>query len=140
MAHLFVSEGRCQFCHRTAIDVEQLIAGDSGGMASRPGRIDQTIEFPLPDQTLRRHLIGLYSRTLPVPSELMDALARRTDGASPAFIKEFLRRIAQHHLDSGSPGVVSAATADAALHEMVFSGGTLNSRLLGGAALSDSLF
>jgi hypothetical protein len=55
----------------------------------------------------------------------MDDLAHRTDGASPAFIKEFLRRIAQHHLDSEARGNVTKGTAEAALHEMLFSGGTL---------------
>ena len=30
MAQLFVSQGRCQFCHRTAGNVEHMIAGDSG--------------------------------------------------------------------------------------------------------------
>lgn len=101
-------------------------------LASRPGRIDQAIEFPLPDESLRRRLIALYARSLPVPSSMVADLARRTDGASPAFIKEFLRRVAQHHLDAGAPVEVSRATADAALHEMLFSGGALNTRLLGG--------
>jgi hypothetical protein len=105
-------------------------------LANRPGRIDQTIEFPLPDQPLRRRLIALYARTLPVPAPLADDLARRTDGASPAFIKEFMRRIAQHHLEADAAGDVSPATADAALHEMLFSGGVLNTRLLGGEAVS----
>src|SRR5262245_17349838 len=106
-------------------------------LASRPGRVDQAIEFPLPDKRLRRRLIVLYARTLALSSDLIDDLARRTDGASPAFIKEFLRRIAQHHLDSEAQGEVTTATADAALHEMLFSGGTLNTRLLGGEALSN---
>jgi hypothetical protein len=106
-------------------------------LASRPGRVDQTIEFPLPDEGLRRRLIALYAMNLPVPGELMDDLARRTDGASPAFIKEFLRRIAQHHLDSESEGDVTRATTEAALHEMLFSGGALNTRLLGGEGVSD---
>jgi ATPase family associated with various cellular activities (AAA) len=106
-------------------------------LASRPGRIDQAIEFPLPDERLRRQLVALYARTLAVPSALIDDLARRTDGASPAFIKEFLRRVAQHHLDSESEGEVTKATAEAALHEMLFSGGVLNTRLLGGEAVSD---
>jgi hypothetical protein len=105
-------------------------------LASRPGRIDQAIEFPLPDERLRRRLVALYARTLVLRSELMDDLARRTDGASPAFIKEFLRRIAQHHLDSESEGDVTQATAEAALHEMLFSGGALNTRLLGGEAVA----
>jgi hypothetical protein len=106
-------------------------------LASRPGRIDQAIEFPLPDEAHRRRLIALYARTLPLPGELIDDLARRTAGASPAFIKEFLRRIAQHHLEAGSPAEVTRATAEAALHEMLFSGGVLNARLLGGEAVSE---
>ena len=35
-------------------------------LASRPGRVDQAIEFPLPDETGRRKLVRLYSRELPV--------------------------------------------------------------------------
>jgi hypothetical protein len=103
-------------------------------LASRPGRIDQTIEFPLPDRELRERLIVLYAKNLRLPSALTRELARRTDGSSPAFIKELLRRIAQHHLETGGSDEVSRATAEAALHEMLFSGGALNTRLLGGAA------
>jgi energy-coupling factor transporter ATP-binding protein EcfA2 len=101
-------------------------------LVNRPGRIDQAIEFPLPSTPLRRRLIGLYACGLPVSDDVAGVLAQRTEGASPAFIKELLRRVAQHHLASGSPKEVSAATADAALHEMLFSGGVLNKRLLGG--------
>ena len=108
-------------------------------LMSRPGRIDQAVEFPLPTESLRRRLVALYARGLSLPGSLIDALAARTDGASPAFIKEFLRRIAQHHLDSGGSGDVTQATADAALHEMLFSGGALNAKLLGGAASADSV-
>jgi hypothetical protein len=104
-------------------------------LASRPGRIDQTIQFPLPDESLRRRLVKLYARTLRLSETLIDDLAHRTDGASPAFIKEFLRRIAQHHLEAGGNGDVSRAVAEAALHEMLFSGGELNTRLLGGQAV-----
>ena len=104
-------------------------------LASRPGRIDQTIEFPLPDLDLRRRLIALYARTLPVPQPLVDDLAIRTDGASPAFIKELLRRVAQHHLATEEPASVTRETMEAALHEMLFSGGSLNARLLGGAGI-----
>ncbi len=107
-------------------------------LASRPGRIDLAIEFELPDEGLRRRLIALYARTLKLPADLIDDLARRTEGASPAFIKEFLRRIAQHHLDAASSddGEVTRTTAEAALHEMLFSGGVLNTRLLGGEAVA----
>jgi len=104
-------------------------------LANRPGRIDQAIEFPLPDEPLRRRLVALYAKALPVPPALASELAGRTDGASPAFIKELLRRIAQHHLEVGRDGEVSRTTAEGALHEMLFSGGALNTRLLGGDAV-----
>ena len=107
-------------------------------LISRPGRIDQSIEFPLPDAGLRRRLIALYACGLPVGEGLRDELATRTEGASPAFIKELLRRVAQHHLEAGNPREVLRATADSALHEMLFSGGVLNKRLLGGEGVDDS--
>ena len=102
-------------------------------LASRPGRIDQAIEFPLPDVDHRRRLVRLYARRLSLSAALVDDLATRTDGASPAFIKELLRRIAQHHLEAATPGDVARSTAEAALHEMLFAGGALNAQLLGGA-------
>jgi len=103
-------------------------------LADRPGRIDQTIEFPLPDVELRQRLVRLYAKALPVPPALIRGLAERTDGASPAFIKELLRRVAQHHFETGGRSDVKATVADSALHEMLFSGGSLNTRLLGGVA------
>jgi ATP-dependent 26S proteasome regulatory subunit len=103
-------------------------------LASRPGRIDQAIEFPLPDLGLRKRLISLYAKGLPLQPALVQELAQRTEGTSPAFIKELLRRVAQHHLEAGREGEVSRSTAEAALHEMLFSGGVLNTRLLGGVA------
>jgi hypothetical protein len=68
---------------------------------------------------------------------VVDELARRTDGASPAFIKELLRRIAQQHLEANPSGHVSHENVEAALHEMLFSGGALNARLLGGTTVGD---
>lgn len=103
-------------------------------LASRPGRIDQAIEFPLPDLELRERLVRLYAKALPLPAVLVNDLAVRTEGCSPAFIKELLRRVAQHHLEAGNPREVARPVTEAALHEMLFSGGTLNARLLGGAA------
>ena len=102
-------------------------------LANRPGRIDQSVEFPLPDRALRERLIALYSGNLRLTPALVGELAQRTDGTSPAFIKELLRRIAQHHLEADGREEVDRATAEAALHEMLFSGEALNTRLLGGA-------
>lgn len=106
-------------------------------LASRPGRIDQAVAFPLPDEACRRRLSTLYAKGLAVPAALLDDIARRTDGASPAFIKELMRRIAQQHFDEGGIDVaVSQTTVEQALHEMLFAGGVLNKRLLGGEVVT----
>src|SRR2546421_2604175 len=43
-------------------------------LASRPGRIDQAIEFPLPDAEGRAKLAKLYARGLEISEELMNWL------------------------------------------------------------------
>jgi ATPase family associated with various cellular activities (AAA) len=103
-------------------------------LAARPGRIDQAIEFPLPDQDGRRKLVALYSRGLEVPADVVDLLVRRTQGASPAFIKELMRRSAQFQIERGGGVVLDQASVDGAIDEMVFVGGALNLKLLGGAS------
>ena len=110
-------------------------------LAARPGRIDQAIEFPLPDDEGRTKLVRLYSRGLEVPDAVLDLIVRRTKGASPAFIKELMRRAAQFQIELGSEGnLLAQAAVDAAIEEMVFVGGTLNLKLLGGSsALPDSV-
>ena len=103
-------------------------------LAARPGRIDQAIEFPLPDADGRQKLVALYSRGLEVPSSIMDLLVRRTHGASPAFIKELMRRSAQFQIERGAGTVLQQAAIDGAIDEMVFVGGELNLKLLGGSS------
>lgn len=103
-------------------------------LASRPGRIDQAIEFPLPDEQGRSKLIKLYSCGLELPDELLGLIVRRTKGASPAFIKELMRRAAQFQFEMKSDGKLQQGALDAAIEEMVFSGGALNLKLLGGSA------
>jgi len=103
-------------------------------LAARPGRIDQAIEFPLPDTDGRTKLVALYARGLDVPSSVMDLIVRRTKGASPAFIKELMRRSAQFQIEQGGGVVLNETAVDGALEEMVFTGGALNLKLLGGAA------
>jgi hypothetical protein len=62
-------------------------------LASRPGRIDQAVELPLPDAEGRRRLIGLYGEGLDLAAA-DDQLTADLDGVSPAFIRELLRRAA----------------------------------------------
>ncbi len=101
-------------------------------IANRPGRIDQAIQFPLPDAKGRHQLAALYSRGLPVTPALLETVAAKTGEVSPAFIKELMRRTAQLYAESGAAGTVAAELVDRALQEMVFRGGRLNIRLLGG--------
>jgi hypothetical protein len=102
-------------------------------LASRPGRIDQAIEFSLPDDRCRARLIKLYARGLTLSEELTDVIVRRTKGASAAFIKELMRRSAQFHFETGGNGALRQSALDGALEEMLFSGGSLNLNLLGGS-------
>lgn len=100
-------------------------------LASRPGRVDQAIEFPLPDAGGRRKLLELYGSGLPVAPPLVEHLVARTEGVSAAFIKELMRRTAQIHLERGAGGSILESDAAAAMEEMLFSAGRLNRALLG---------
>jgi tetratricopeptide (TPR) repeat protein len=100
-------------------------------LASRPGRIDQAIEFPLPDEEGRGKLVRLYSRGLTVPEDVVRATVKKTDRVSAAFIKELLRRAAQFCLERDGASELSLADIDAALEELLFAGGSLNRQLLG---------
>lgn len=101
-------------------------------IASRPGRIDQAIEFPLPDAVGRKALVNLYACGLQVPEVVVQDIVRRTENASGAFIKELMRRSAQFCLQNDDVGHLTLDHLTAALDEMLFSGGSLNVRLLGG--------
>jgi hypothetical protein len=103
-------------------------------LASRPGRIDQAIEFPLPDEQGRSKLVKLYARGLQLSEQLTDLIVRRTKGVSPAFIKELMRRAAQFQFEIGEKDELKQPAVDSAIEEMVFSGGTLNLKLLGGSS------
>jgi len=102
-------------------------------LASRPGRIDQAIEFPLPDETGRAKLARLYAHGMKLNDAVADAIVSKTKGASAAFIKELMRRSAQFALHEGKDTILTLKSVDAALEEMVFVGGSLNLKLLGAA-------
>jgi ATP-dependent 26S proteasome regulatory subunit len=105
-------------------------------LASRPGRIDQAIEFPLPDERGRNLLVRLYASGLPLDDRVVEMIVRKTDKASAAFIKELMRRAAQFYIQNGSSGQLRPEDLNEALEEMLFSGGSLNARLLGAEGLS----
>ena len=101
-------------------------------LASRPGRVDQAIEFPLPDEEGRTKLVRLYARGVEVPEEVVRETVKRTEGVSASFIKELMRRSAQFHLERSDSGCLGVEDVEAALDELLFKGGTLNRKLLGG--------
>jgi ATP-dependent 26S proteasome regulatory subunit len=100
-------------------------------LASRPGRIDQAIEFPLPDDHGRRQLARLYACGLRLSDEVVEIVVKKTKNASAAFIKELMRRSAQYSLQNGGSGVLERQAIDDSLEEMLFTGGSLNAKLLG---------
>nr|WP_244978515.1 ATP-binding protein [Bradyrhizobium pachyrhizi] len=102
-------------------------------LAGRPGRIDQAIEVPLPDETGRGKLIRLYGKGLPLAQPVIDDAVRRTEGVSAAFIKELMRRLAQASIVRDGGREVTSSDVDGAVNEMLFDGGRLNAKLLGGA-------
>ena len=99
-------------------------------LASRPGRVDQAIEFPLPDEEGREKLVRLYARGVAVGEDVVRAVVGRTERVSAAFIKELMRRAVQFHLERDGPGRLGGEDVDRALDEMLHSGGSLNLKLL----------
>jgi hypothetical protein len=99
-------------------------------LTARPGRVDQAIEFPLPDDQGRARLVKLYATHVGCESEVLEHVVRRTKGTSAAFIKELVRRAAQCMIEDGRDRIV-IDDVDRALEEMLFSGGKLNRALLG---------
>ena len=104
-----------------------------GALAGRPGRIDQAIEVPLPDEIGRRKLVQLYGQGLRLDEAVIVEATQRTKGVSAAFIKELMRRIAQAGIARDGGTRVEPGDVSEALDDMLFTGGKLNVRLLGGA-------
>jgi len=59
--------------------------------------------------------------------------AQRTKGVSAAFVKELMRRIAQASIVRDGGTTVESDDISEALDDMLFAGGKLNVKLLGGA-------
>jgi len=109
-------------------------------LAARPGRVDQAIEFPLPDEIGRRKLIRLYAAGAAVSDDVVEQTARITQGVSASFIKELMRRAIQFHLECRSNGAsiqILQNDVDEAIDELLFAGGSLNRTLLGADGASD---
>jgi hypothetical protein len=104
-------------------------------LAARPGRIDQAIAFPLPDAECRRRLFALYGTGLDLRADDLEEMVRRTEGASPAFIRELVRKAALLSADESGAASGPLAVTDAHLREalraILSEGGELTKKLLG---------
>ena len=59
----------------------------------RPGRFDELIYVPVPDEKGRRHILGIQTGKMPLGSDVdLDDLARRTDRFTGADLEDLVRR------------------------------------------------
>ena len=72
-------------------------------------------------------------RGLSLDAAVIDEATERTEGASAAFIKELMRRVAQASLVRDGGAAIVSSDITEALDDMLFAGGKLNVQLLGGA-------
>ncbi|HEV8228354.1 MAG TPA: ATP-binding protein [Candidatus Limnocylindria bacterium] len=98
-------------------------------LAARPGRVDLVVELPIPDAAGRARLFALYARGLRLEDVDFARYVEKTDGASPAYIKELLRKAALLAAIAGSQAVRSEHL-DAAMKELE-AGGELAKRIVG---------
>ena len=109
-------------------------------LAARPGRIDQAVEFPLPDARGRERLIQLYACGAEIAPEVVRDAVRLTEGVSASFVKELMRRAIQFHLecrpDADRPAI-SRNDVDQAIDEMLWTGGLFNRSLLGAGEMPE---
>jgi ATPase family associated with various cellular activities (AAA) len=85
-------------------------------LAQRPGRVDQAVELPLPDDEGRRQLLALYRGNLNLALADTDSIVAKTEGVTASFFKELLRRAALLSAErAGRDGDGALAVGDAEL-------------------------
>lgn len=99
-------------------------------LAGRPGRIDQAIMIPLPDEDCRTRLFELYGKGVPLALRSMRTFIEATDGVSGAFIRELFRKAALLAIEEGPDVCVQDKHLADAL-ESLQAKNTLTGRLLG---------
>ncbi|BAU90887.1 ATPase AAA [Methylorubrum populi] len=100
-------------------------------LASRPGRVDEAIEIASPDARCRGRLVALYGQALAFEDGAVESIVARSEGASAAFIKEMVRRLAQAAIGAGSNDRITVATVEAVLGEAVGSRNRIGRRIIG---------
>lgn len=100
-------------------------------LASRPGRVDEAIEIANPDAECRARLVALYGSALAFEDGAAAEVVTRSEGASAAFIKEMVRRLAQGALAAGVENRVTFDLVEAILGEATGSRNRIGRRIVG---------
>jgi transitional endoplasmic reticulum ATPase len=59
----------------------------------RPGRFDELIYVPVPDQAGRRHILGIHTKGMPLAKDVdLDELARQSERFTGADLEDLVRR------------------------------------------------
>jgi transitional endoplasmic reticulum ATPase len=59
----------------------------------RPGRFDELVYVPVPEEAGRRTILGIHTADMPLGDDVdLDALARQTDGYTGADLENLVRR------------------------------------------------
>lgn len=106
-------------------------------LAARPGRVDQAVELSLPDRAARARLIDLFCEGLSVDLADPPLLVEKTDGASPAFLRELTRK-AKVVAAVGGEETVRDEHFEEAVREME-EGGRLTRSILGAGGDSSAV-
>ena len=100
-------------------------------LASRPGRVDEAIEIPLPDEECRRRLIALYGQALSFADGAVDEAVQCSDGGSAAYVKEMVRRLAQRALSRDGGNRVTLDDVRATFGDLAILSSRVNRRIVG---------
>lgn len=107
-------------------------------LAARPGRVDLAVPLPLPDVDSRRRLFELYARGMTLEVKDLGKVIAETEGASPAYIKELVRKAALFGaISADGKGIrVTDEHLASAMAELA-EGGRLAQRIAGFAAQAE---
>jgi transitional endoplasmic reticulum ATPase len=85
----------------------------------RPGRFDELIYVPVPDEAGRRHILGIHTKGMPLAEDVdLDELARRSERFTGADLEDLVRRAGLFALrGSIDASVVGMAEFERALGE-----------------------
>jgi hypothetical protein len=80
----------------------------------RPGRVDQIIEVPLPDRDHRQRLLMHFAKNVQLEGSASDRVQEATEGATPAMLKEIVKRAVVNAIerDHGGKGAEQLAVSE----------------------------